>query len=54
MSFSHGVVVIGMGEAPVPCLLRDGRPNLLSPLDAVRISSVESYIMARRGVDTPL
>jgi hypothetical protein len=54
MSFSHGVVVKGASEAPVPCLLGEGRLKLPSPLDAVRNSSVESSIMPRHGVDAPL
>jgi hypothetical protein len=54
MSFSHGVVVTGVSEAPMSCFLGEGRLKLPSPLDVVRNSSVESSIMARRGVDAPL
>jgi hypothetical protein len=45
----HGVVVTGVGEAPVLCLMGEGRPKPLFPLDVVRNSSVESSIMARHG-----
>jgi hypothetical protein len=45
----HGVVVTGMGRAPVPGLLGEGRLELPSPLDAVRNSSVKSSIMACHG-----
>jgi hypothetical protein len=38
----------------VPCLLREGRPEPFSPLDAVRNSSVEFSIMAHHGDGTPL
>jgi hypothetical protein len=50
----HGVVVMGAGEAPVPCLLGEGSLKPLSPLDAMRNSSVESSIMARHGDEAPL
>jgi hypothetical protein len=34
-SSSDGVVVMGADGAPVSCLLEDGRPEPLSPLEAV-------------------
>jgi hypothetical protein len=45
----HGVVVAGVGGAPVLCLPEEGRPKHPSPLDVVRNSSAESSIMAHRG-----
>jgi hypothetical protein len=48
------VVVFGVSEDPVSHLLGEGRPKLLSPLDAVRNSSAESSIMAHRGVGAQL
>jgi hypothetical protein len=45
----HGVIVTGVGEAPVLCLMGVGRPKPLFPLDVMRNSSVESSIMARHG-----
>jgi hypothetical protein len=54
MSFSHGVVVTGVSEVPMSCFLGEGRLKLPSPLKVMRNSSVESSIMARRGVDAPL
>jgi hypothetical protein len=50
----HGVVVAGVGEAPLPCLLGEGRPEPPSPLDAVRNSLAESSIKARREDGVPL
>jgi hypothetical protein len=49
-----GVVGTGVSEAPVPCLLGEGRLEHLSPPDVMRNSSAESTIMARHGVDAPL
>jgi hypothetical protein len=37
----------------MPWLLGEGRLNLMSPLDAVRNSSVESCIMAHHRDETP-
>jgi hypothetical protein len=54
MSFSYVVATMGAGRVPVPHLLGEGRPKLQSPLDVMRNSSVESSIMARRGVGAPL
>jgi hypothetical protein len=48
------MVVAGEGEAPVPCLLGEGRPEPPSPLEAVRNSSVEFPIMACSGDGGPL
>jgi hypothetical protein len=48
------VVAMGVGGAPVPRLLGEGRPNLPSPLDAMRNSLAESLIMAHCGLDAPL
>jgi hypothetical protein len=45
---------MGPGEAPVLCLLGEGRLKLLSPLGAMRRSSMKSSIMAHHGVDAPL
>jgi hypothetical protein len=50
----HCMVVMGASEALMPRLLGQGRPKLPSPLDAVRNSSVESFIMAHHGVGAPL
>jgi hypothetical protein len=50
----HGVVMTGVSEAPMPCLLGEGRLKLPSTLGTVRNSSTESPIMVHRGVDTPL
>jgi hypothetical protein len=49
-----GVDVTGAGEAPVLCLLGEGRLKLPSPLDVVRNFSAESSIMAHSRVGTPL
>jgi hypothetical protein len=54
MSFSHDVVVTGVGGAPMPHLLKEGRPKLPSLLDVMRISSVESSIMAHHGANASL
>jgi hypothetical protein len=54
MSFSHGVVAMGVGRAPMPHLLGEGRPKPPTPLDVVRNSSVESSIMAQYGDGVPL
>jgi hypothetical protein len=43
----HGVVAVGVSEAPVLRLLGEG-------LNAVKNSSVKSSIMARREIDAPL
>jgi hypothetical protein len=50
----HGVVVVGVSEAPTPRLLGEGRTKLLSPLDTVKNSIAVSSIMACRGVDALL
>jgi hypothetical protein len=50
----HGVVVMGESEAPMSCLLGEGRLKLPSPLNVMKNSSAESSIMAYRGVDAPL
>jgi hypothetical protein len=42
----HGVVVMGVGGGPVPCLLGQGRLEPPSLLEVVWNSSVESFIMA--------
>jgi hypothetical protein len=46
---SHGGVVMGLGRAPVSCLLEEGRSEPPSPLEAVWNSLVESSIMVCRG-----
>jgi hypothetical protein len=48
------MVVTGVSEAPVACLLGEGRLKLPSSLDAVRNSLVESSIMAYHEVDALL
>jgi hypothetical protein len=50
----HGVVVAGVTVVPMLHLLGEGTPKLVSLLDAVRNSSVESSIVAHHGVDAPL
>jgi hypothetical protein len=50
----HGVVVMGESEAPMSCLLGEGRLKLPSPLNVMKNSSAESSIMAHHGVDAPL
>jgi hypothetical protein len=54
MSFSHGVVVTGASEAPVSCLLGEGRLILPSLSEAVGNSSAESPIMVCGGDGGPL
>jgi hypothetical protein len=49
----HDVVVVGVGEAPVPLLLGEGRSFLPSPSDAVWNSSTESPIMVHNGHGGP-
>jgi hypothetical protein len=46
----HDMVVVGVGEAPMLCLLGEGRSNPPSPSKAVWNSSVESPIMSHSGV----
>jgi hypothetical protein len=48
------MVAVGAGEAPAPCLMREGRSYPPSPSDVVWNSSVESHIMARSGDGGPL
>jgi hypothetical protein len=43
------MVVAGVGEAPMPCLLGERRSILPPPFEAVWNSSVESPIMAHSG-----
>jgi hypothetical protein len=50
----YGVAVTGAGGSPVPCLLREGRPEPPSLLDAMRNSLVESSIMACHRDGVPL
>jgi hypothetical protein len=50
----QGVVVMGAGGAPVPCLLGEGRTKPPSLLDAMRNFSEKSSIMARCGDGVPL
>jgi hypothetical protein len=46
--FGHDMVVTGVGEAPMLCLLREGRLSTPpSPFEVVWNSSVESLVMAR-------
>jgi hypothetical protein len=49
----HNLVVAGAGEAPVPCLLGEGRSILPSPSEAMWNSSVESSVMAHSGDGGP-
>jgi hypothetical protein len=44
---SNGVVVMGVGRAPMLCLLGEGEPS--SSLETMWSSSMESPIMAHRG-----
>jgi hypothetical protein len=46
--------VTGGKKGPVSHLLGEGKPKLPSPLYAVRNPSVESSIIAHRGVGAPL
>jgi hypothetical protein len=50
----HVAVVVGANEAPMMCYLGEGWLKLLSPLDIVRNSSMESSIVAHCGADAPL
>jgi hypothetical protein len=50
----YGVVVMGAGEVLMLHLLGEGRPKPSSPLDAIRNSLAESYIMAHHGDEAPL
>jgi hypothetical protein len=53
-AFSFRVVVVaGANEAPVLRRLGEGWPKLLSSLDAMRNSLVESSMVAYSGVDAP-
>jgi hypothetical protein len=49
----HDMVVAGAGEAPMSCLLGEGRSILPSPFEAVWNYSVESPVMARSGDGGP-
>jgi hypothetical protein len=51
---THVVVVMGVGRAPVSCLLGEGRSELPSPLKVVWNSSVESSIVPCSGDGGPL
>jgi hypothetical protein len=46
MLSGHDMFVVGLGGAPVLCLLGEGRPILPSLFKAVRNSSMESLITA--------
>jgi hypothetical protein len=50
----HGMVVIGVGRAPVPHLPREGRLESPSLLDTMCNSLMTSSIMAHRGDGDPL
>jgi hypothetical protein len=47
------MVMAGAGEAPVSCLLREGRSILPSPSEAAWNSSTESPIVAHNGDGGP-
>jgi hypothetical protein len=49
VSSGHGIVAMGAGSAPVPCLHEAGRLELASPLEAAWNSLVESLILACGG-----
>jgi hypothetical protein len=49
----HDMVVAGVGEAPMPLVLGEGRSILPSPSEAVWSSSAESPVMARSGDGGP-
>jgi hypothetical protein len=53
-SSCHGVIVMGVGKAPTPSLLGEGRPHHPPPLQAMWNSLVESSIMAHCGDGGPL
>jgi hypothetical protein len=46
----HDMVVAGVGEAPVPFFLGEGRLILPSPSEAMWNSSMESPVMAHGGM----
>jgi hypothetical protein len=54
MLSGHDMFVVGLGGAPVLCLLGEGRPILPSLFKAVRNSSMESLITAWNGDGGPM
>jgi hypothetical protein len=50
----HGVVMTGVGEALVSCLLVQGRLKAPSPPNIVKNTSAESSIMAHHEDGVPL